>query len=336
MLRLRHGVLPSEILGSVEPAFWPRDAEASASSDASASCYSFAENVGILPVVVPELKLIQVQRQILLADVVVSADDAALEQRPEAFDVVGMDFAANVLILGMLDGFRAAIHPPLADSHSRDVFGRYEAYAVADGLVDETVEGFGVCVLDDLANHVTLPADGSDDAHLAGADPASDVRFLVPMAVLILAADESLIDLDDTHKLFEIFVLHASAEPVADIPSGIQRGTLTEKRPAKLTGRNALFALQYGVENLEPGYERDVSVLENSSDRNREPIGRSLGRSALHTLPMEGPCRSAFVNFGIVAARAARAVRPATHRQICPASRFIEEGRHKFLEGHHA
>ena len=44
------------------------------------------ENIGVLPVVVPELKLRDVQRQIFAADLVVAADDAALNQRPEAFD----------------------------------------------------------------------------------------------------------------------------------------------------------------------------------------------------------------------------------------------------------
>jgi hypothetical protein len=49
----RHGVSPS-VLGATLTAlaFWTHDAEASASSDASASCYRFAENVGILPVIV--------------------------------------------------------------------------------------------------------------------------------------------------------------------------------------------------------------------------------------------------------------------------------------------
>ena len=58
-----------------------------------------SEDVRILAVVVAELKLIQIQRQILLADVVVSADHATLEQRPERFDVVGMNEAAHVLAL---------------------------------------------------------------------------------------------------------------------------------------------------------------------------------------------------------------------------------------------
>lgn len=46
---------------STVSAFWS-DAEAFASSGASASCYGFAENIGILAVVMAELKLSKVQR----------------------------------------------------------------------------------------------------------------------------------------------------------------------------------------------------------------------------------------------------------------------------------
>lgn len=78
-----------EIGGSIELAFWLRDAEASASSDASASCYEPAENVFVLPIVVAEGKLGQIQRQILLAYLMVIADHATLEKRPERFNRIG-------------------------------------------------------------------------------------------------------------------------------------------------------------------------------------------------------------------------------------------------------
>src|SRR6476620_11627807 len=68
-----------------------RSTEASASRHASASGprYRLTEDVGSLAVVMTELELREIQRQILLADVVVRADDAALQKRPERFDVVG-------------------------------------------------------------------------------------------------------------------------------------------------------------------------------------------------------------------------------------------------------
>ena len=49
------------------------------------------ESVGVIAGVMAEGKLIQVERQILLGDVVVGPDDAALEQRERGFDSVAMN-----------------------------------------------------------------------------------------------------------------------------------------------------------------------------------------------------------------------------------------------------
>ena len=42
-----------------------------------------AEDIGVSPVVIAELELGDVQRQIFSTDLVIGAHDAALEQRPE-------------------------------------------------------------------------------------------------------------------------------------------------------------------------------------------------------------------------------------------------------------
>jgi hypothetical protein len=41
--------------------------------------YRFAENIGLIPIVESELKLVQIQRQIFLADAMVCSDHATLE-----------------------------------------------------------------------------------------------------------------------------------------------------------------------------------------------------------------------------------------------------------------
>jgi hypothetical protein len=56
-LCLRHTASISGIAGSSEPAFWSRDAEASASSDASASYYGLAEDVCVFAMVITKLEL---------------------------------------------------------------------------------------------------------------------------------------------------------------------------------------------------------------------------------------------------------------------------------------
>jgi hypothetical protein len=80
------------------PARWrrPQIAETFASVRVSAPSYRFAENIGFVPIVEPELKLVQIQRQIFLADAMVCSDHAALEQRPERFDTLSADAPAHV------------------------------------------------------------------------------------------------------------------------------------------------------------------------------------------------------------------------------------------------
>ena len=51
---------------------------------ASASSYRCTENIRVVPIVIAELKLGNIERQILAADGVIGADDAAFQDRLEA------------------------------------------------------------------------------------------------------------------------------------------------------------------------------------------------------------------------------------------------------------
>jgi hypothetical protein len=62
----------------------------SAENDASAPCYGTTKNIRVHPVVIPELKFRNVQRHVLGADLVKRADNAALHQRLETFNPVGV------------------------------------------------------------------------------------------------------------------------------------------------------------------------------------------------------------------------------------------------------
>jgi hypothetical protein len=64
---------------------------------ALASADRRAENVGICTVVVSELKLRNVQRQIFAAYPVIASHNATLNQRPETLNCVGVNRANDVL-----------------------------------------------------------------------------------------------------------------------------------------------------------------------------------------------------------------------------------------------
>ena len=88
-------------------AFSLANAEAPASQVASAACYRYSKNILVLTVIVAERKLVQVQRQVLLADVMVRSHHATLQQRPEVFEILSLNLAAYIPALHMIHGCMA-------------------------------------------------------------------------------------------------------------------------------------------------------------------------------------------------------------------------------------
>jgi hypothetical protein len=62
-----------------------------------------SEDIRVLAIIVAKLELGNIERKILFADLVESADTASLNQRPEALDCVGVDRAHNIIALGVID-----------------------------------------------------------------------------------------------------------------------------------------------------------------------------------------------------------------------------------------
>lgn len=62
----------------------------------SASCYDGVKEIRVFPVVVPERKLGEVQRQVLLADLMIIPNDATLQETPEVVQRVRVNRATRV------------------------------------------------------------------------------------------------------------------------------------------------------------------------------------------------------------------------------------------------
>lgn len=97
--------------------FWDRHpvSEAVASSCASASCYCQPKDVRVGTVIIFELTFRDVERKIFGADLVVAADNRPLEDRPEAFNRLGVHRADNVFVGAVHDGFVGILFLPLQD-----------------------------------------------------------------------------------------------------------------------------------------------------------------------------------------------------------------------------
>ncbi len=68
------------------------------------SRYRRSEDVVIVPVIITQLELGNIQMQVLFADLVESADAAAFDQRPEALDRVGLNGTNNKFASAVIDG----------------------------------------------------------------------------------------------------------------------------------------------------------------------------------------------------------------------------------------
>ena len=163
-----------------------------------ASLDGCSEDVRIKAVVVAELEFRDVQRHVLLADLVERADNAALEDRPEALNRLSVDCADNVLALGMVNGAMREFFPemmianPLIGAQETDFF-RYS-------LVNEGLQSRLLHVVNDAGDHAALAATSANDNRLAGSGRTRLAVALVPMPVLCFAADECFVNLDNAAR----------------------------------------------------------------------------------------------------------------------------------------
>lgn len=130
----------------------------------SAACYYCREDVRVLPVVMTERELSQVQRQIGLADVVIGAHDATLQQAPEAVQVGGMDVPAHIFTLGMIHGLMRVF--PIQFAVSRPFISCDKGHAGINRFSHKLAQGMAVSAFDDLTHYVPLAGNRANDANL--------------------------------------------------------------------------------------------------------------------------------------------------------------------------
>ena len=301
---------------------WRRSliAETFASVRVSASCYRCAENIGVLAIVEAKLKFVQVEREIFFAHVMIGADHATFQQRPERFDAVCVVLAAHVLARRMLN--RVMLHAEMRVG--RILVGHNDSHPVLRDAAHETVERARIRVADDASHDISLAFDCSDDADFAIADCFADrlrpARFanlcalLVPVSVGIFPADICLVHFDDPHQLPESRITKSRAKPHTHIPSRAVRAG--SDHSMDLQRANSFLAGHHQVQNLEPRAKRDFRFLEDRSGREREAIGRAIRLSAFLALPVPR-ARLARVHMIVRAAHAFHdAIRPAPVEQV--------------------
>ncbi len=267
-----------------------------------------SENVRVPPVVIAELELRDVQRHVFAADFVEAADDAALEDRPEAFNRIGVDCSDDILPSGMVYCAVLEAGQGLVDLA---LVGREQADLVRDNLTDEALRGFLGDVSEDAGHHSSLAADRADNRSLGRWRVFASPAALADVLVLILPADESLIDLDNAAELFHIALDQCDADTVAHVPSGFVGAEA--HRAHDLQRAHSLLAGEHHVSDAIPVPEGLVGVLEYGSGNDRKPI--TLRRTG-PALPVERLVGRGVVQLDIATTGAMDALRPSAGHQI--------------------
>ena len=142
---------------------------------------------------------------------------------------------------------------------------------------------------------------------------------LVPMPVVVLAADESFVDLDDAAKF-----ISAARSARRGFCGTCTAPSCRSRSPSavNLERADALLAGQHQVHDLEPLAQRLVGVLEDRAAMKREPIAvwRAFSRTANATCATAGHRQPGLPQRGQT-----NALRPAAGLQIGLAGIFVTE-----------
>lgn len=159
-------------------------AEAVSSAAYSASCYDTIENIRVLPIVEPEGKLVEVKWQILCRHLVIVADDASFQKRPERFNRLSVDVAAHVLILAVVNFLVRQVFAQMAIMMG--LIGRNQGNIIADDIADKlfvSIKSAVFRVADHLADNVAFAGNSADDLNLVDSRSTSPAATMLPSAV---------------------------------------------------------------------------------------------------------------------------------------------------------
>src|ERR1700676_932807 len=130
----------------------------------------------------PPLKFVQVEWQVLFADVVIGADDSTLKQCPKGIDALSVNLTTHILASRVRDHFMR-IWCVFQVAIAGVLIGRDQFNLVADSLADEFGQGLSIRVLDHFADDVPFARNCANYRNLASR--AGSGLLLVPMAVFV-------------------------------------------------------------------------------------------------------------------------------------------------------
>src|SRR5450759_1516058 len=149
--------------------------------------------------------------------------NAALHDRPESFDGVGMDCAVNIFVLTMTNNAMREVKSELAIGFP--FIGRDQANLCGYGFTYKGIKSFSTSVVDHSGNDVAFAPDcAHNDSRTRSASPAEVSASTFPLVLILgFAADKSFVNFHIADELLELDITQGSANLVAHKQSGIVR-----------------------------------------------------------------------------------------------------------------
>ena len=192
------------------------------------------------------------------ADLVVGADDGALEEAPHAFDAVGVHVADDPFLCRMVDGLmaRVMVREPQVTAQLVGVEGF--GLVFGDGL-HEGMKGFFLDVGDVTEFDVAATLQGASDVDTLRT--LREAHGLVPVpAMPLVRRQHRLVQFDDAKEgRSAVGGLHGFPDAVAEIPCRLVRGA---DGALHLIRAHGLLAFDHEVGGSEPLPERELGVVE--------------------------------------------------------------------------
>ena len=250
----------------------------------------------------------------------IGSTDAALQERPEVFESVGVNLSVNVCARVIDNLMRVIAGEPIVGKKfvgikRRTGFDVFSHFLLQRALasVRHYVGPYLSAALQEAHNGDLVFSAGASDA----ATP------LVNVHVASLAADEGFVNFDFAAQSPEGFILQGETDAVHHKPCGPLSDS---ERPAHFVGTNPVFAVGQHPSRSEPLVEADRGILKDGSHLDGElPLGMVTA-----ALPDAAGITETYL--GRTTSRADNALRPAPGHKVGKAVVRIREVNYRFLQ----
>jgi hypothetical protein len=193
-----------------------------------------------------------------------SPNNRPLQETPDAFDGVGVDFTPDVFVLGVVDGLMAGVMVSNA-SIGRPFISKDSYRFRGNVLQGDFMQSFPGSVSGNLEYDFPIPLNNSDNKCL--------VTFVASPLPFGFPTYKGFVHFDNTAKKHLSFsvsgLVHSGPDSVTEIPSCFV-GDI--QFSFKLVGRDAFLRLNHGVDSQKPLPQWQMSVLKHAVNCDRELV----------------------------------------------------------------